>query len=238
MHSDYAQRKSALVHFFGILGYDVRRKRWRAPNTYTPILAGVQFCMCVLILEYALPSDRRDELICTEGNDPLEIFRAVRNKWLVDGEASPFNAMHKLLQYGMRMGCVWDRLPVDETGYCGRKRKQCIDDHCTWKGSVNSLIPSSTERVMCGTLLFGDTKLLAMMNLSTLRDIPNMKPSFISMDDGREWSGGRTGESVVVIKEFIVVEEDVEEGRGMSCCRLHQGSLIMNRWWRDFWSIS
>jgi hypothetical protein len=41
--------------------------------------------------------------ICREGDDP-EIFRGVRDKWLVDGEASPFNAMHKLLQYGMRVG--------------------------------------------------------------------------------------------------------------------------------------
>jgi hypothetical protein len=71
-----------------------------------PILAGIQFCIRVLILEYALPSDQRDELTCTEGNDPLEIFRAVRDKWLVDGAASPFNAMHKLLQYGMSMGSV------------------------------------------------------------------------------------------------------------------------------------
>jgi len=51
MHSDYALRKSALVHFFGVLGYDVRTKRWREPNTYTLILAGVQFCMRVLMLE-------------------------------------------------------------------------------------------------------------------------------------------------------------------------------------------
>src|SRR5271155_5457609 len=44
MHSDYAPRKSALVHFFVVLGYDARTKRWREPNTYTPILAGVRCC--------------------------------------------------------------------------------------------------------------------------------------------------------------------------------------------------
>jgi len=32
--------------------------------------------------------------------------------------------------------------------------------------------------------------------------------------NGGEWSVGRTGENVVVIKEFTGVEEDVEEGRG------------------------
>ena len=104
MHSDYTPRKSALVHFFRVLGYDVRTKRWRELNIYILILAGVQFCMRVLMLEYALPSEDRNELICMEGDDPLEVFRGVRDKWLVDGEASPFNAMHKLLQYGMRVG--------------------------------------------------------------------------------------------------------------------------------------
>ena len=119
MHSDYAPQKSALVHFFGVLGYDTYMKRWREPNTYTPILAGVQFCMWVLLLEHALLSEDRDELICMEGDDPLEIFRGVRDKLLVDGEASPFNAMHKLLQYGMRVEIVmggWDRVLRSKDG--------------------------------------------------------------------------------------------------------------------------
>jgi len=52
VHSYYAQRKSALVHFFEVLGYDARKK-WREPNLYTPILAGVQFCMgiCIAVWE-------------------------------------------------------------------------------------------------------------------------------------------------------------------------------------------
>jgi hypothetical protein len=50
MHSDYAPRKSALVHFLEVLGYDARTKRWREPNKYTPILTGVQFCMRVICI--------------------------------------------------------------------------------------------------------------------------------------------------------------------------------------------
>src|SRR5277367_2299895 len=162
MHSDFAQRKSALVHFFGILGYDVRTKRWREPNTYTPILAGVQFCMRVLTLEYALPSDERDGLIRMEGDDPLKIFRGVRDRWLVDGEASPFNAMHKLLQYGMRMGLaasgrervVWSK--EGETMYFDGRLLQME----RFRQFIHSIIEAA-ERV-CESLLFGDTERLAM----------------------------------------------------------------------------
>jgi hypothetical protein len=41
MHSDYAARKSGLVHFLGVLGYDERKERWMELSTFTPILAGV-----------------------------------------------------------------------------------------------------------------------------------------------------------------------------------------------------
>jgi len=51
-----------------------------------------------------LPSEERNKLICMEGDGPLEVFREVIDKWSVDGEPSPFNTMHKLLQYGMRVG--------------------------------------------------------------------------------------------------------------------------------------
>ena len=32
----------------------------------------------------------------------VSVFRQVPNKWLVDGEGSPFNMIHKLMRYGMR----------------------------------------------------------------------------------------------------------------------------------------
>jgi hypothetical protein len=77
MHSDYAARKSGLVHFLRVLGYDEHKKRWREPSTFTLILAGVQFCMRVLTLEHTLPLGERDEFTCMDGGDPLEVFRVV-----------------------------------------------------------------------------------------------------------------------------------------------------------------
>jgi len=194
MHSDYAPRKSALVHFFGVLGYDARTKRWREPNTYTPILAGVQFCMRVLMLEYALPSEERNELICMEGDDPLEVFRGVRDKWLVDGEASPFNVMHKLLQYGMRVGMAMggrDRVLWSEDGetmyFDGRPLG--VEG---FRGFIHSTIEAA-ERLLCEDLLFGDTERLGTVDLWKLRDdvnVPNVKHSFISVEENG-LSGGR-----------------------------------------------
>jgi hypothetical protein len=67
MHSDYATRKSGLVHFLGVLGYDEWNKRWRELSTFTPILAGLQFCMCVFTLEHTLPLRERDEFTCMDG---------------------------------------------------------------------------------------------------------------------------------------------------------------------------
>lgn len=80
MHSDYAARKSGLVRFLGVLDYDERKKRWREPSTFTPILAGVQFCMRVLTLEHTLPLGERDEFTCMDGGDPSQVFREVRDK--------------------------------------------------------------------------------------------------------------------------------------------------------------
>ena len=70
MHSDYERQKSALAHFFGVLGYNGRTKRWRELNTYPPIFAGVQFCIRVSVSEYALPLGERNELICMKRDDP------------------------------------------------------------------------------------------------------------------------------------------------------------------------
>ena len=194
MHSDYAPRRSVLVHFFGVLGYDGHTKRWREPNTYTPILAGIQFCLRVLMLEYSLPSRERNEVIYLEGDNPLEVFRRVRDKWLVDGEATPFNTMHKLLQYGMQVGLAAggrDRVLWSEGGetmyFDGRPLR--VEG---FRQFIHSIIEAA-ERVMCESLLFGDTERMAMVEPPKLRDdvnVPNVKHSFVSVEENG-LSGGQ-----------------------------------------------
>jgi len=60
-HSDYAKEPSSLIYYTGVRGYNVDYKQWRKPQDYTTILAGIQFCMRIIILEHALPMGFRKE---------------------------------------------------------------------------------------------------------------------------------------------------------------------------------
>ena len=97
-----------------LLGYDVDHKQWRQAGMkailnstdigdFTPILAGFQFCIRVLLLEHCLPTDDRNNM-SESGMNPVPIFRQVHNEWLVEGEPTPFNYIHKLLNYGLHIG--------------------------------------------------------------------------------------------------------------------------------------
>lgn len=66
---------------------------------YTQILAGLQFCIRVIVLEHALPQNQRDNF-STTGRNPLERFQAFHRLYLVEGKEYPFNYIHKLLNYG------------------------------------------------------------------------------------------------------------------------------------------
>jgi hypothetical protein len=83
-HSDYAKEPSSLIYYSGVRGYNVDYKQWRKPLEYTTILAGVQFCIRLIMLEYALPTGRRDEFTDSISVTPVMQFRKVRN-WLIDG---------------------------------------------------------------------------------------------------------------------------------------------------------
>jgi hypothetical protein len=101
-HSDYATQRSSLIYFCGVLGFNVEWKQWRQPQDYTTILAGIQWCIRVIMLQASLPTDGRDEYTEDSIVNPVEAFRAVRDKWLVDGEGTPFGYIHRLLNYGMQ----------------------------------------------------------------------------------------------------------------------------------------
>ena len=85
-HSDYAKERSSLIYFTGILGYNLEWKQWRQPGEYTTILAGIQFCIRVIMLEAALPTNMRASFSETSPENPIQVMRKVRDIWLVDGE--------------------------------------------------------------------------------------------------------------------------------------------------------
>ena len=88
-HSDYSHVQSSLIYFCGIMGYNVDYKQWRQPQDCTTILAGLQFCIRIIMLETALPSQYRDEFSEDSIINPVEQFCNIREKWLIDGEGDP-----------------------------------------------------------------------------------------------------------------------------------------------------
>jgi len=86
-HSDYAKETSSLIYYVGIRGYNVDYKQWRQPQDYTTILAGIQFCIRIIMLEHALPIASRDGFTEDSIETPVDKFRKVR-EWLIDGGGS------------------------------------------------------------------------------------------------------------------------------------------------------
>ena len=93
--------KSHIHYFSVVLGYNLASSQWRLPVHYTPILAGVQYCIRVIMLQHALPRDERKNYWRNNTKDPLERFREIRDEWLVSGKPSPFRHVHSLMNYGM-----------------------------------------------------------------------------------------------------------------------------------------
>jgi hypothetical protein len=89
-HSDYSRTRSSLIYFTGVLGYNVDWKQWRQPQDYTTILAGLQFYIRVIILEYALPLEQRNAFTEDSEVNPVQQFCRIRNIWLIDGEGISF----------------------------------------------------------------------------------------------------------------------------------------------------
>ena len=100
-HDEWSGGFSAIQYFIGLLGYKLGTGQWESPNDFTPKLAGIQFCIRVLVLEHTLPTDKRDGFLEQHQSNPLDVFRIARDKWLVEGESTPFDYVHTLMNYGL-----------------------------------------------------------------------------------------------------------------------------------------
>jgi hypothetical protein len=56
IQSDYADKKSALLHFAAVLGIDPKKNAYKLPHQYSSILAGLLYCTRLLLFEHALPT--------------------------------------------------------------------------------------------------------------------------------------------------------------------------------------
>ena len=110
-HSDYAKQPSSLIYYTGVCGYNVDYKQWRKPQDYTTILAGIQFCMRIIMLEHSLPTESRNKFTEHSAVTPVMQFRQIR-AWLIDGGGTfhgegrliidtPFGRIHRTLNYGI-----------------------------------------------------------------------------------------------------------------------------------------
>jgi len=172
-HKDWEPQRSSLIYFAGVLGFHLHDHRWKLAHEYTPTLAALQFCIRVIMLEHSLPMDTRDDDYQFRREDPLTVFRRTRDYWLVEGMPTPFNYLHKLLNYGWKVGkdgrgrtlCRWSR--NGKTLFFGGKQIHMR----AWKKMSHDVM-DELEEFMSEKLLFRGDKSLPQMDLNEIIDDP------------------------------------------------------------------
>jgi len=194
-HSDFALCKSSLIYFSGILGFNIHLHQWEEPSSYTQILAGLQFCIRVILLEYSIPVDQRDNIRGIKPT-PLERFRQVHDPYLVEGREYPFNYIHKLLNYGMQVSK--DFITRSRIRWSANNKLLFWDGDKLimeeWKEFVLKLL-AEAENMCAVELLFQQDGRLPQVDLYSLRDNPNRKEAGYYfaieqpelLDDGRRY---------------------------------------------------
>src|SRR5436190_3546476 len=159
---------------------------------YTPILAGCQFCIRVMILENALPLEKRDNMSEQEAT-PMRVFRAIRNEWLVEGEPSPFNYIHKLLNYGYMIGK--DVKTRTRVRWSTDEKRMYFDgrglDMRRWKKFVRDLVDMA-EEMLRKRLLFESNIPMVDLNITDNPDKSNTGHYFL-LDENDAFTKRREG---------------------------------------------
>jgi hypothetical protein len=183
-----------LVYFAGILGYEKTTGQWKQPVNYTNILAGLIWCMRVLVLEYAIPKSRRKDFAGNASIRPIDQFKQVRDKTLVEEMDCPFATLLSLRNYGMLIA----RDSIGET------RVKWSDDgqtllfwgHLTtmhdWKSFVWDMLEEA--EVMLGKqLLFQKDGGLPDVNIWDIRDDHDQSKVgyYFASEDSGGWDGAR-----------------------------------------------
>ena len=179
------ESKTPLVHFCGVLGIDWKQSRFRDPGNFTPHLAGMMWVGRLLLLEYALPTQRYSTLDWPSREyyqDHQWRLESVRRDFMLEGCLTPLGNMVSLMAYGKytakqlgRMGVVtWD---ADGEGL------QIKDTRVTMVGFkiyVRGII-SEAKDIMKKELLFGAGEMT--LDLLNMRDVITEKKNGFSMID-------------------------------------------------------
>jgi hypothetical protein len=202
-HPDYLQKRSALIYFSGLLGYNMEHKQWQKPGIwiifmanvaqYTPILSGLIFCIRILVLEDTFPSSSRAE-ISNQGLNPMPRFHEILNQWLVEGEPTVFNHFHKLLNLGITIG--------KETKSRTRIRwsqnaKKLYVGHrvlkiSRWKPFIRELLDMAED--MMSELLFLKKGIIPKTDLNKIVDDPDKREAgyYFALDEEGAYKKART----------------------------------------------
>jgi len=208
----------ALVCFSGILGYKKDTGRWRDPEDYTNIVAGILWCMRVLVLEYTLPMSSRDGLGEDEERSPLERVKSVRDKFLVEDEDCPFATLHSLMVYGMALArntvgagtTSWSH----EARYLAFRGRQV--EMALWKGFFKDLTMVAEKKLALG-LLFQKDGSAPGPNLWQVEDDQSREDIgyYFGRKESRDWKEAR--ENMLSWLEeagdpYRLIEDDGEGG--------------------------
>lgn len=98
-HTTRAQSKSTVIHLSAVFGIDNHKGCYRLPPVYGQILAALLYCARILLFEYALPAEKRENI-----DDPCACFLEIHHQWLVDGRPTPFHYIDNLLAYALGAG--------------------------------------------------------------------------------------------------------------------------------------
>jgi len=179
VHPAYSGTVSALVHFLGVLGYDERTSTWRAPGTYTPILAAFKFCIRVLGLELAIPTGGRDTLI-DSGSNPMIIFRGFHCKWLVAGDDTPYSMVYKLMQYGR--AAAQNSISVGRLIWINNRQTMVFDGQPIHLKDYRQMIHKvhAEAKHLLAECLFGNMERFNLLDLTDLTDDINNRTNGFS----------------------------------------------------------
>jgi hypothetical protein len=188
-HSDWTKEYSIIKYVSGLLGWSASSGRWQLPEEYTPTLARILFCMQVLGLEYSLPTTQRIDLDHNIDN-PNDKLNQFREQWLVEDQPTPFNELHKLLNYGYAaakdgVGCNWIRIDADEEWlyYKG----ECMS--IAKLKEFQTVILRKAEEILSRKLLFSKSNTVPDLNLYQFQheDFSNVDKDYYFADTVEDW---------------------------------------------------
>jgi len=165
MHSDYDRQFSSLKYFCGVNGFNINSGRWKQPSNYTPFLASMQFCIRIISVEYALPTKGRNRFRVTSDHTPLTVFKQFWEQWLVEGQPTPFNYIHQLMNYGMNIakncrGLDNIRFSTDKRR-CYYKGRQF--ELSEWKAMPREILRNA-ELILSRQLMFQNSDTITAVN--------------------------------------------------------------------------